>query len=86
MQKMSDLPLKKCPDCGGKLLKKLSATAFQLKGGGWYKDGYSSSNKKEKGGGQTESKPEGSKGSGSETKKVVSGGQGEGSKPKTTKA
>ncbi len=42
IQKISDKPLKKCPSCGGKIKKKLSLSGFQLKGGGWYKDGYSS--------------------------------------------
>ncbi|MBI4125047.1 MAG: zinc ribbon domain-containing protein [Deltaproteobacteria bacterium] len=41
IQKFSDPPLTVCPACGGKLEKKLSLSAFQLKGGGWYKDGYS---------------------------------------------
>lgn len=41
-QKISAKPLKICPSCGGRLAKKISATAFQLKGSGWYKDGYSS--------------------------------------------
>ena len=27
--------------CGGKLKKLISQTSFSLKGGGWYKDGYS---------------------------------------------
>ncbi|MBI2082234.1 MAG: zinc ribbon domain-containing protein [Deltaproteobacteria bacterium] len=42
IQKFSDPPLKKCPVCGGKLEKLIQASTFQLKGGGWYKDGYSS--------------------------------------------
>lgn len=42
MRKFSDKPLKICPSCGGKLEKKLSLSGFQLKGGGWYKDGYAS--------------------------------------------
>lgn len=46
IQKISDPPLTRCPACGGNLEKKISATSFQLKGGGWYKDGYS--NKTEK--------------------------------------
>ncbi len=42
-QKLADAPLKKCPECGKqKLAKVISATLFQLKGGGWYKDLYSS--------------------------------------------
>ena len=37
LQKISDKPLKKCPDCGKDQLRKLvSAAAFRLKGGGWY--------------------------------------------------
>ena len=42
-QKISDPALEKCPDCGGKVERLVSAAAFTLKGGGWYKDGYSSS-------------------------------------------
>jgi putative FmdB family regulatory protein len=37
MQKFSDAPLKKCPDCGKSQLQRLmSAPVFRLKGGGWY--------------------------------------------------
>lgn len=42
IQKVSDRPLKKCPSCGGRMEKKISRTSFQLKGSGWYKDGYGS--------------------------------------------
>jgi len=42
MQKMSDKPLSKCPECRGKLEKIFSQTSFQLKGGGWYLTDYSS--------------------------------------------
>lgn len=42
-QKLSEPPLKTCPACGKDALTKLiSPTAFVLKGGGWYKDGYGS--------------------------------------------
>lgn len=42
LQKFSDKPIKKCPECGkAKVEKMISQTAFQLKGEGWYKDGYS---------------------------------------------
>ena len=37
LQKISDRPLRKCPDCGRNTLKRLvSAPVFRLKGGGWY--------------------------------------------------
>jgi putative FmdB family regulatory protein len=43
MQKVSDAPLKKCPDCGKSQLKKLmSAPVFRLKGGGWYETDFKS--------------------------------------------
>ena len=43
-QKMSDPPVRTCPKCKKKKVEKLiSATAFQLKGGGWYSDLYASS-------------------------------------------
>jgi putative FmdB family regulatory protein len=37
LQKVSDAPLRKCPECGRqKLVKLVSAPVFRLKGGGWY--------------------------------------------------
>jgi putative FmdB family regulatory protein len=43
MQKISDMPLKKCPSCGKSTLKKLiSAPVFRLKGGGWYETDFKS--------------------------------------------
>ncbi|MCB1042237.1 MAG: zinc ribbon domain-containing protein [Acidobacteria bacterium] len=42
-QSISEAPLETCPVCGELKLKKLvSAPAFSFKGGGWYKDLYSS--------------------------------------------
>jgi len=29
-----------CPECGSKARRIMSQTSFTLKGGGWYKDGY----------------------------------------------
>ena len=63
IRKFSDKPLKICPSCGGKMERKLSLSGFQLKGGGWYKDGYSRESKQSSqkvpapqgGGGPTES-------------------------------
>jgi putative FmdB family regulatory protein len=37
LQKMSDAPLKDCPECGKPALSKMvTAAGFQLKGSGWY--------------------------------------------------
>jgi putative FmdB family regulatory protein len=47
LQKLSDPPLRRCPACKGKMEKLVSRTSFQLKGGGWYNEGY----------GKTSSKP-----------------------------
>lgn len=41
IQKFSDRPLTRCKKCHGKLEKLFSRSAFLLKGGGWYSDGYS---------------------------------------------
>ncbi|MDX2045104.1 MAG: zinc ribbon domain-containing protein [Acidobacteriota bacterium] len=48
MQKMSDKPLSKCPECKGKLEKIFSQTSFQLKGSGWYVSDYANKGKSEK--------------------------------------
>lgn len=46
-QKISDQPLKKCPQCGKmKLHKLISAVGFRLKGGGWYETDFKSSGKR----------------------------------------
>jgi putative FmdB family regulatory protein len=41
-QRISDEPLTQCPECEGEVKKIISMTSFQLKGGGWYADGYAS--------------------------------------------
>ena len=50
VQKFNEPPLEDCPDCGKKSVRRqVSMSAFHLKGGGWYKDGYSGkSNETEK--------------------------------------
>lgn len=55
LQKMSDPAPEKCPSCSaeGKMVKRVSRTSFQLKGGGWYSDLYGSV--KKDGGGKSES-------------------------------
>ena len=42
IQKLSDRPLRKCTECSGRLEKLVSRASFQLKGGGWYSEGYTS--------------------------------------------
>jgi len=43
LQKISDAPLKKCPNCSKQTLKRLiSAPVFRLKGGGWYETDFKS--------------------------------------------
>ncbi len=42
IQKFSDPPMTVCEKCDGKLERAVTAAAFHLKGGGWYKDGYAS--------------------------------------------
>jgi len=41
-QSLAEQPLTACPNCAGPLKKIISQSSFQLKGGGWYADGYSS--------------------------------------------
>ena len=38
--KYSDLPMKKCPDCGGAVEQTITAPAVQFKGSGWYVTDY----------------------------------------------
>jgi putative FmdB family regulatory protein len=43
MQKITDAPLRECPSCHKRTLKKLvSAPVFRLKGGGWYETDFKS--------------------------------------------
>ena len=57
IQRFGDGPLRKCRECSGKLEKLVSRTAFHLKGGGWYDEGYSNSGSKKKPSGESPSKP-----------------------------
>src|SRR6056297_859701 len=47
IQKMSDSPLTRCPECGKDALTKLvSAAGFRLKGGGWYETDFKKDGKR----------------------------------------
>jgi putative FmdB family regulatory protein len=60
MQKASDPPKKKCPKCGGLLIKIISAPAIQFKGQGWYVTDYSRKSRagEDKAKSSSETKPE----------------------------
>ena len=64
LQKLGDKPLRDCEACHGKgkLDKMISRSSFQLKGGGWFSQGYgpgtSSSSSKTDSGSSTADKPE----------------------------
>jgi len=40
-QNISEEPMTSCPECSGGMKKLISSSSFQLKGGGWFSDGYS---------------------------------------------
>lgn len=47
LQKMSDDPLRDCPECGEAQLKRLiSAPRFRLKGSGWYETDFKKDNQR----------------------------------------
>jgi putative FmdB family regulatory protein len=86
-QRITADPIKTCPNCKARRVKKLiSQTSFVLKGGGWYNDLYSSSKKDDKSS-ATEAKSE-SKSDGEKSKDKKSSGDSKSSKSesKGTKA
>ncbi len=47
LQKMSDAPLRECPECQkDALVKKVSAAGFRLSGSGWYETDFKSAKQK----------------------------------------
>ena len=49
LQKMSESPLRKCPECGKSQLKRLvSASRFRLKGSGWYETDFKNDKEKKR--------------------------------------
>jgi len=58
LQKASDGPLRKCPQCGeSKLRRLISAVGFRLKGSGWYETDFKSKNKHNLAASETDKKP-----------------------------
>jgi putative FmdB family regulatory protein len=70
LQKFSDPPLKRHKECGGSVKRLVSASSFQLKGGGWYASGYSKESPKadSSGDGSSEGKAESKSDSATESK------------------
>ena len=56
VQKISERPLLRCPECGmDELKKRISAAGFRLKGGGWYETDFKSSDKRNVSGSESSS-------------------------------
>ena len=58
IQKFSDRPIKKCPDCGGPVEKIMHAPNVQFKGSGWYVTDYGGKGENSKSDGSGSEKPE----------------------------
>lgn len=55
LQRLSEAPLTKCPECGKRTFKKqVTAAGFQLKGTGWYATDFKNSGNKKKPADKTE--------------------------------
>lgn len=88
-QRITEDPIKKCPECGKNKARRLITQAnFILKGGGWYSDLYSGpSNKKSNGtsstnGSDTTSTPADSSSTSSASDSKPKGSEPKGSEPK----
>jgi putative FmdB family regulatory protein len=78
-QRISDPPVKTCPKCRSRRVKKLiSRTSFVLKGGGWYSDLYASpkGDSKKEGDSESSSASSDSSDSGDKSDKGGKGGKG----------
>ena len=77
IQKFSDEPLRECPSCKKQTLEKqLSASAFRLKGSGWYETDFKTGSKKNLAGNKADSSPSDKSGAGSEAKSKSESGAG----------
>ena len=83
LQKISDEPLRQCPQCHKPALRKMvSAAGFRLKGGGWYETDFKSGGKKNVAGDSADSKSSSDKSSPdkSNSESKSDGGKAEGGK------
>jgi len=82
LQKMSEAPLRKCPECGKSQLRRLvSAPQFRLKGSGWYETDFKGDGEKKR---NLVEKGEASEPVKSEEKKEAAAVTGATEKPKST--
>ncbi|HUK87586.1 MAG TPA: zinc ribbon domain-containing protein [Terriglobales bacterium] len=58
IRKFSDPPVKKCPECGGRVQQLLSPPAVQFKGSGWYVTDYARKGAPPSGDSEPAAKPE----------------------------
>ena len=82
IQKFSDAPVKKCPECGGPVEQLLSPPAVQFKGSGWYVTDYARKSEPAKTG-ASDSKDGGKPAEKSDSKKTEA--KTETSKPKSSR-
>ena len=83
-QKVTEKPLTKCPKCGGRLDKRISAPAIQFKGSGWYVTDYAG--KATKSDSETSSGTKATKSETTESKSTKESSPKKSDKPSTTKA
>ena len=89
-QRITDDPVKTCPKCRSRKVKRLiSQTSFVLKGGGWYADAYSSNKAEDKpavdakgDSGKTEAAGDAKKSSDTKSEKPATGAKKDGKKGK----
>jgi putative FmdB family regulatory protein len=77
LQRLSDPPPPKCPECGGKVTQLMSTSSVQFKGSGWYATDYARKSSTPASEGTSEKKAETKTESKSETKSEGSGGKKE---------
>lgn len=87
IQKISEEPLKFCPECGLPELNKLvSAAGFRLKGGGWYETDFKSGDKKKNLAGDHESSSSGEVAKTSSSETATGSSSGNAAKPSDSAA
>jgi putative FmdB family regulatory protein len=82
IQKFSDKPIKKCPECGGRVEQVINAPAVQFKGSGWYVTDYAKSGASSGDGGKDKDKDKDAK---TETAKTESAGKESSTKENSAK-